>query len=132
MECVDEIDGATEDDPLEEAIEYCNSEQLDAWRGTPGAMEWVRSNIIQALQQQQPPLGTTPHSEPPKSLTLSLSASDLEWEAKLMKLEKEGEEVRQYYYNDDDGDDAVDVVMFAGMFRTSMEMIEEAGLLKPE
>ena len=51
MEYTDEIEEADEG-TLEEAIEYCNSEQWGAWIGTDGAVDWVRGVLLRATQGQ--------------------------------------------------------------------------------
>lgn len=141
MDYVDEIEDATEDQPLEEAIEYCNSEQgVGAWQGTDGALAWIKGIILATLNG--------------KSET-NLSVKDLEWRTKLATIkedyaakehiEVEGEDEKEEgekdvdeegshddSRDDDNGDDEskVDVAMFAGMFETAMEMLEDAGGLK--
>ena len=131
MDYVDEIEDADEEQPLEEAIEYCNSEQMGAWQGTDGAMEWVRDFVLSGLHS---------HSVSDEKL----SSSDLEWRDKLSEIRRdyeasEGQSNRDIdesgglVDNDsdpsEDNDSVADVAMFAGMFETAMEMLEEEGKL---
>jgi hypothetical protein len=131
MEYTEDVEDA-EDGTLEQAIEYCNSEQMGSWVGTEGAIEWVQSVIVRVLNSE----------------TISgLSLSDLAWEDKLDEMEKSFEEDQANNRDednnvdeksvesesDDDNEDAedidetVDLGMFIGMFRTSMEMLQDAG-----
>ena len=118
MEYTDDIEDANEGSPLEEAIEYCNSEQVGAWHGTEGASEWIRDSLLRAL-----------HSRDGENS--ALSPSDLEWRKKLAAAREnfrdEGED--GHAFDDDDEGPNVDLHMFAGMFETCMEMLEEAGSL---
>ena len=133
MDYVEEIEDANETSPLEEAIEYCNSEQLGAWKGTDGAMEWVRNFMVRILNKK------STFSEH------NLSVSDLDWRKALLKtrethaanaeLEEQSddddnnEEDAEDESNDDD-ESVVDVDMYATMFETAMEMLEASGALK--
>ena len=74
MEYTDEIEDANESSPLEEAIEYCNSEQMGAWLGTEGAVDWVRNFILRNLNS-----GSNSEGE-------NLSVSDLDWRKPLSKI----------------------------------------------
>jgi hypothetical protein len=42
IEYAEEIEDATDEEPLEEAIEYCNSEQRQAWENEPGLQLWIQ------------------------------------------------------------------------------------------
>jgi hypothetical protein len=163
MDYVEEIEDADEGRPLEEAIEYCNSEQMGAWQGTEGAVEWVRDVVLKAI-----------HSHSDEDGELELSPSDLEWRGKLAKLKEEYEanakeaetsdetnddedgaigeeeaensdeinedededddeangETEESNDSDEEDESVVNVAMYAGMFETGMEMLEEAGKLK--
>jgi tetratricopeptide (TPR) repeat protein len=152
MDYVDEVEDAHEESPLEEAIEYCNSEQMGAWQGTEGACEWIKSVILKAV-----------HGE--SVANNELSKSDLEWRERLQRIKEDCAAAKDEAISetdkdddgdgdkdddgdddkdddgdgdkDDDGDDngddegdddddgEVDVGMFAGMFETAMEMIED-------
>lgn len=127
MDYVDEVEDAHEESPLEEAIEYCNSEQMGAWQGTEGACEWIKSLILQAVHGKSAANG-------------ELSRSDMEWRPKLDQIKQvhatENEEVNadpdkngeQDSEHDDESEEdevtVVDVGMFAGMFETAMEILE--------
>lgn len=141
MDYTDEIEDATEENPLEEAIEYCNSEQgYGAWHGTEGALEWIQGVIFSTLQGKS---------------AGGLSVKDLAWKDKLQAIKKEyeaeakleddaraeedgsmsGEDEGSDDEDDDDENDdeeesKVDGAMFAGMFETAMEMMEDSGKLK--
>jgi len=125
MEYVEEIEDATEEEPLELAIEYCNSEQRQYWEETDGAIEWLRSHLLK--------------EEDGKDIIVRddcwLSEDELDWKELLQDMEeaaqvaqaKEEEEGRET--NEDDLEE-VDVLMYAGMFRTAMEMVQEQYKLK--
>jgi hypothetical protein len=133
MDYTDDIEDAHEGKPLEEAIEYCCSEQMGAWQGTEGAVEWVRDVMLRAI-----------HGDPVAGGTLS--PSNLEWRAKLSQIKNEHqanlsdtkeaddhveEEADGNEEEDDEANEAVaDVEMFAGMFSTAIDMIESAGELR--
>ncbi len=123
MEYTDEIEDADEDSPLEQAIEYCNSEQVGSWIGTEGAMDWVRNFLIRLLND--------------KSLQqqYNLISADLDWRKALFKTRKmavtndnNGDEDGEGDDNDDES--VVDVEMYATMFETAVEMLEDTGALK--
>lgn len=127
MEYVEEIEDATKEEPLELAIEYCNSEQRQYWEETDGAIEWIRSHLLKE------------EKEDGKDILVKegccLSADELDWKELLQNMEeaaqvaqaKEEEEGRET--NEDDLEE-VDVLMYAGMFRTAMEMVQEQYKLK--
>jgi tetratricopeptide (TPR) repeat protein len=152
MEYTDEIEDAHEGESLEEAIEYCSSEQMGAWQGTEGALEWVKDVVVRALNGDSVASG-------------QLSSHDLEWREKLKDVVQqnvsngesstdsvksdEGSSASIGQDEDDDADErdsidqdededadadadepVADVAMFAGMFQTSMEMVEDSGKLK--
>jgi hypothetical protein len=135
MDYTEDIEDAHEGFPLEEAIEYCNSEQMGAWQGTEGALEWLRNVMLQALHSS-----TVANGE--------LLPSDLEWRQKLAnaKEQSEADEDSDDEADEDSDDEAdkdsddeqtsdeegskADAEMFAGMFETAMEMLEEAGAFR--
>jgi tetratricopeptide (TPR) repeat protein len=156
----------SEDEPqssLEEAIEYCSSEQVPMWLDSKANLT-LKNILVRAAQGN--------HSR--------LKASELEWSDRLVRIEEESdriakeaalredeeeeesddradedrsedeedvqEEERQRRKQkdrseEDEGEDEedhsdedeeevkVDVRMYAGMFRTAMEMLEESGQL---
>ena len=126
MDYTDDIEDAHEGSPLEEAIEYCNSEQMGAWHGTEGALDWIRQVLLRALHSDSVANG-------------ELVPSDLEWRKPLVAV-KEQTETEQEDDDEEDKDSSdghtsedevstADVQMFAGMFETAMEMLEEGGSL---
>ena len=138
MDYADEIEDADEGVPLEEAIEYCNSEQMGAWMGTEGAVDWVRDVVLRGL-----------HAHPVADG--ELSTSDLQWKDKIDNIKKQYEEEAMQEMRSDEQDSknseaeddvdsdeesgneegsVVDTAMFAGMFETAMEMLEEGGQLR--
>jgi tetratricopeptide (TPR) repeat protein len=132
MEHTDEIEDADESSPLEEAIEYCNSEQLGAWKGTEGAMEWIQQVMKNVLNG-----GSIRKNDD------ELTAMDLDWRGPLAKVQEihsqNADDKKDVHAadKDDDGEDredeeesAADVAMFATMFETAMEMLEDSGRLK--
>ena len=63
----------------------------------------------------------------------SLQLSDLEWKERLQQMEqlhgkKESTQAAETEEEEED-EEGVDVAMFAGMFRTAMEMVEDSGEL---
>lgn len=115
MEYTEDIEDANEE-TLEEAIEYCCSEQHGAWMETEGSIEWLKQVILRALNGGVVAGG-------------KLTKTDLEWEERLEQLVQEQIE----YENDEmeaetkDEEEEHDTKMFAGMFRTGMEMLQDAG-----
>jgi hypothetical protein len=157
IEYADEIEDANESSPLEEAIEYCNSEQMGAWLGTEGAVDWVRNFIVRNLNSASNSEGE------------DISVSDLDWRKPLSKIREayaaNVEEMKSRDSQDDtdgdnesdgdnnnddnkdndndneshgdnnddeedDDDSIVDVEMYASMFKTTMEMVEASGAIK--
>jgi len=141
MEYTEEIEDANESSPLEEAIEYCNSEQMGAWLGTDGATDWVRKFLIRTLNSDS------------KSEGENLSVSDLDWRRALSKTlesysadvelkspdcqdetkgnnQSDCEDDESDSEDDDDSESSVDVEMYATMFETTMEMVEASGVFK--
>lgn len=150
MEYTDEVEHA--ENPLEETIEYCDSEQMGMWIGTDGALEWLQTTLLRGLHGQTIAGG-------------ALSMLDLEWAPKLLAIEDEfraqredeiAEQEAQQQAEEDDAqderveevltgkdvvyDDApseeeeeeqeqVDTLMYAGMYRTTMEMLYKGGAL---
>ena len=127
-----------------EAIEYgcCVNEDkgLGMWEGTDGSLEWVRSTILKVLN----------HSEEHRSNADSqdrLTNVDLmSWESKLATEEEAYERERnqkadkdmiasvEVYENDNEEssnhdveDEEPDPLMYAGMFRTAMDWLQDAG-----
>eukprot|EP00554_Chaetoceros_debilis_P006944 CAMPEP_0194077120 /NCGR_PEP_ID=MMETSP0149-20130528/3778_1 /TAXON_ID=122233 /ORGANISM="Chaetoceros debilis, Strain MM31A-1" /LENGTH=498 /DNA_ID=CAMNT_0038758041 /DNA_START=45 /DNA_END=1541 /DNA_ORIENTATION=- len=146
MEYTEEVDDA-EDSTLEQAIEYCNSEQMGSWMGTEGAVEWVQSVVLHTLNDKSSgsgsSVGADNHGKDTDDASENnknniLQRGDLDWETGLDQLERDFDEdksndAESVNSNDDsiDGNDEeeaeVDFLMFAGMFRTSMEMLSDAG-----
>jgi tetratricopeptide (TPR) repeat protein len=124
MEYTEDIEDADDDSPLEQAIEYCNSEQVGAWKGTDGAMEWVRDFIVRTLNKKSTPS--------PQNLT----EQDLDWREALSKTrEKHAANDDDKHVDsscDSDDDSVVDIEMYANMFETAMEMLEDSGALTGE
>ena len=110
MEYTDDIEDAHEGQSLEEAIEYCCSEQFGAWKGTDGALEWLREVVLRAI-----------HGHP---VTGNLSPEDLEWQGKLKDIK---ENIPQ---SDELGNEEADVGMFAAQFETAMDILNERGDLR--
>jgi predicted RNase H-like HicB family nuclease len=130
MEYTEDIEDAHEQ-TLEEAIEYCCSEQHGAWLGTEGAIEWLQRLILSALNGRHVAGG-------------ALGSSDMEWQDRLVQLEEDYESRKNdgnsdEAQSDDDDDDSQrdgdsrsaeeepDTKMFAGMFRTCLDMLHDAG-----
>jgi hypothetical protein len=141
MDYTDEIEDADDDSPLEQAIEYCNSEQMGSWKGTDGALEWVKSALLRVING-----GSLDGTK--------LTSDELDWRRPLAAIRQAHSRATQgddphfssaeaevdncndatiKNVEDDDEDEVdsvVDVAMFAGMFETAMEMLEASGSLK--
>ncbi|CAB9512188.1 expressed unknown protein [Seminavis robusta] len=108
MEYTDDIEDA--DDPLGQAIEYCHDEQMGMWMGTEGALQWVQDTLLRAK-------------------------ADFDWNRRLEMIEAEqkanGEDDQNGEEEDEEEsqEDQADLLMFVGMFRTTMEMLEANGSL---
>ena len=125
MEYTDDIENA-DDEPessLEEALEYCASGIAETWYDNGAAL--VLRNLLVGVH-------TGGNNNP-------LSAKDVEWEERLNKIEEQFEArtktqekntVASTGGESDHEDQPPDVKMFAGMFRTAMEMLEESGELQ--
>jgi tetratricopeptide (TPR) repeat protein len=141
MEHTDEIEDADDNSPLEQAIEYCNSEQMGAWKGTDGALDWIRSVVLRLLAGGK--IGC--------DNAVEVSAHDLDWRENLKEMRDDEAHIQeqgnkgdngdgQAYEDEDDGTDddndvdddesVVDSEMFRGMFELAMEMVESSGQLK--
>mmetsp|Transcript_4749 Transcript_4749/g.9071 ORF Transcript_4749/g.9071 Transcript_4749/m.9071 type:complete len:472 (+) Transcript_4749:77-1492(+) len=135
MEYTDEVEDAA-DGTLEQAIEYCNSEEMGNWIGTEGAVSWIKNFVVRVLKDSSKDCGVS-----------GLKKEDLEWEEKLATLEREYDEEsgktvqkiedrqisvvepREYESDEDVASQhsEVDLLMYIGMFRTGMDMLSDAG-----
>jgi hypothetical protein len=137
MEYTDELEESDEpQSSLEEAIEYCCSEHAQFWLDVEDAVGCLKRLLLQSRSGNGSAL---------------LSPSDVEWSQLLDKIveartsvltvtgdaggtlptERKGE-TGESLGNDSTGDvhrPTVDIEMFAGMFRTAMEMLDDAGEL---
>jgi tetratricopeptide (TPR) repeat protein len=139
MEHVEEIEASTEESPLEEAIEYCNSEQMGAWQGTEGASQWIQSFLKRILVSNEDVLFELEE--------VQLTKSNLDWRLQLSIAREQHTDATQMSNkvveeededdtnegeqdaNDEDDETVVDFAMFAGMFETALEMLEDEGSL---
>ncbi|GAX11979.1 hypothetical protein FisN_8Lh074 [Fistulifera solaris] len=101
---------------LEEAIEYCSSVGK-MWKSN-GADRILQRLILGTLLQE-------PKDDDSKS---ELTWRDLEWKKRLSKIEKVYEKQRNND-SDDNTAEGPDISMYAEMFRTSMDMLEQAGTI---
>lgn len=121
MEYSDDIEDVPEGTLLE-AIEYCNSEQLGIWLKTDGAIEWLRKKLNSVWK------GLDWESSLKKEVEESNTGND-----EQMDEEKKEENIGDDVQEDDEEEEEeenIDVSMYAGMFRTGMEMLIENGQLK--
>ena len=114
MEYTDEVED-TENGTIEQAIEYCNSEQMGSWLGTDDAVEWIRTILLRCIHGGEIAQG-------------KLGNIQINWDKELTKIEKEQEEKENDGDSDDGEDEEIDVLMYAGMFRTAMDMLQDAGV----
>ena len=123
MECTEDLEDADHEpqSSLEEAIEYCNDNDSSAallWRQNPRALATLRSVLHH---------GGGCDGSPPL-----LSTADLDWDARLTKIEDEFRQRQQSSEEDESGDGGgaallVDLGMYTRQFRTAMEMLGDAG-----
>jgi hypothetical protein len=108
MEFTEELHDADDEQQstLEEALEYCSSTYAALWRQTDGAID----RLHRSLQDN------------------SLTPADREWKDRLSQIES------QYHTRKADNDvecgndspsHGIDILMYAGMFRTAMDMIQD-------
>ena len=131
MEYTDDVHDAEEgpQTSFEEAIEYCSSGQAELWCKSE-ANEVLRTLLVQAKQTK---IATNEEA---------LSSEDVGWEEKLSRIEEHYDALDNTKAEEMDGEDGdghgdapdsdaaldqLDVRMYAGMFRTAIEMIESAG-----
>jgi hypothetical protein len=102
----------TDDEPqstFEEALEYCSSQYSVLWRTTAGATSKLKCI-----------LGSS-----------TLSSSELEWDERLAQIESQfharhsSDVDDSKGCNDDFSTNFLDIPMFANMFRTAMDMVNE-------
>jgi hypothetical protein len=115
------------------------------WLGTEGSLDWVRSVVLRVLNESNGIHNNEGSSLGPDRLTKS---DLLCWESRLQKevqdFEKERKEKKDLTStdvgedadhdedisgngDDNDEEEEPDVLMYAGMFRTSMDWLEDAG-----
>lgn len=120
---------------------------MTMWEGTEGSLDWVRSVILRVLNETANEVGDGGNDDDDDD---RLTKADLlNWEHKLNKEEEEFETERnekekaklslklsddgtidygeEYDNEGDDEEEEPDVVMYAGMFRTAMTWLEDAG-----
>lgn len=121
MEFTDEVEDA-ENGTIEQAIEYCNSEQIGSWLGTEGAIQWIQTVLLRCIHGEEIAGGM-------------FDTLQLDWDKKLTEIENnyEMEQIGNGNENcaDDDAEDAedkIDVLMYTGMFRTAMDMLQDDGV----
>mmetsp|Transcript_8815 Transcript_8815/g.18921 ORF Transcript_8815/g.18921 Transcript_8815/m.18921 type:complete len:561 (+) Transcript_8815:135-1817(+) len=82
MEYGDELEDE-DSGSLQEAIEYCHSEQMGSWLGTDGAVKWIRSVVLRLLNGGR----STVDSEYAEDARTRLQS----WESDLARIEEEFE-----------------------------------------
>lgn len=114
------------------------------WMSTEGSLDWVRSVVLRVLNEDDNSDSASGNEEEDRLTKADL----LSWESKLNKeeevYEKERNEKEQkklalkvsqedgkidYGKDTEDDEDDLDVVMYAGMFRTAMDWLSDAGEL---
>eukprot|EP00985_Skeletonema_marinoi_P027421 scaffold22454_cov146-Skeletonema_marinoi.AAC.6 len=126
-----------------EAIEYgcCVNDDkgLGMWGGTDGSLEWVRSVILKVLNTSDDE-GSDANAE-----DKLVKADLMSWESKLAKEEEEYERERnekedmkaneeviesdneESSNHEEEDEEEPDSLMYAGMFRTAMDWLQDAG-----
>jgi hypothetical protein len=123
---------------LEEAIEYCSSEQMNLWIKTEGAMEWIRTRLLyerkassklhdwdKLLQQAEASATTTTTMQ-------GVTESDLFNEANQESADITNDDDTNVPSTSEhirDPSKELDLKMYINMFRTAMEIIEDSGML---
>jgi len=99
------------------------------WMGTEGSLDWVRSVVLRVLNENEDDgeADQGGRSDPDR-----LTKADLLcWEGRLKVEEGDGDGDDASGRGDDGGDDedeeGPDVPMYAGMFRTAMDWLQDAG-----
>ncbi len=117
MEYTEDVEDAN-DGTLEQAVEYCNSEQMGSWIGTEGAIDWIRSKLNEGERK----LSRTNEND--------LIQKDLNWEEVLESQHNtcgtDGNDNNGKYENEETSDQT-DSKMFGGMFQVGMEILTDAG-----
>jgi len=161
---------------LEEAMEYCGSEQIGHWMGTEGCIEWVRGFLTRLRQGDdmkfvfEPTTSTKPakdapdtnndNTSVPTTTTITLNADTIDYQTLLKQQEAthlktleqtfvNKEKFEQITFEEQAGKaDEVDQQtepdtheteeakankvqfgMYADLFRTAMDRVEESGQL---
>jgi hypothetical protein len=141
MEYTQDVIEDAEPGTLEEAIEYCSSEQMNLWIKTEGAMEWIRSRLLyerktssklhdwdKLLQQAEISATTTTTIQGIKETDLFHEASEESAES-AVTINDDDANVRSISEHIIDQSEEVDLKMYINMFRTAMEIIEDSGML---
>jgi len=131
-----------------ESVAEVNAEEdrgMGMWLGTEGSLDWIRSVVLRVLNESKGDgSGGSKNSEVVGDSTdCVLTRSDLlSWETKLSKEEEDYERERnekeewircreeegESAYDDEEKEgEEPDVVMYAGMFRTAMDWLQDAG-----
>mmetsp|Transcript_3087 Transcript_3087/g.6786 ORF Transcript_3087/g.6786 Transcript_3087/m.6786 type:complete len:678 (-) Transcript_3087:123-2156(-) len=107
---------------------------MGMWMGTEGSLDWVRSVVLKVLNERN-----NDEEEIGDGDELLKKADLLRWETQLTKEEEEFEEERnereklllsgegQDESEKEEEEEEPDVVMYAGMFRTAMDWLQDAG-----
>ena len=116
MEYTEEVEDA-EDGTLEQAIEYCHSDEMGNWAGTEGAVEWIRGCILESLNRKDgddkdgdgdddgddEDTDDTDDTDDEEQ-TSCLTKKDVEWEENLATAEKKYEDMKMTMAASRDGD----------------------------
>ena len=125
-----------------EAIEYgCSVNEdkgLGMWAGTDGSLEWVRSVILKVLNSDDENGDANPEDKLVKAdlmiweRKLATEEEDYERERNEKEQMKANEETNESdneesSYREEDDEEEPDSLMYAGMFRTAMDWLQDAG-----
>ena len=125
-----------------EAIEYgCSVNEdkgLGMWAGTDGSLEWVRSVILKVLNSDDENGDANPEDKLVKAdlmiweRKLALEEEDYERERNEKEQMKANEETNESdneesSHREEDDEEEPDSLMYAGMFRTAMDWLQDAG-----
>jgi hypothetical protein len=109
MEFTEELQ-ESDDEPqstLEEALEYCSSTHAALWQQTDGAIQWLQRSVQDD----------------------NLTPGDRDWKDRLSQIESQFRTRNAEKHNDECGNDSqlqgIDVLMYSGMFRTAMDMVQD-------
>lgn len=137
MEYTEDIEDA-EPGTVEEAIEYCSSEQVNLWLQTEGALDWLRTVLLRAdtscenLNWKKMLDNAERKAEEDTAANEILDEKDSEEKptgGDPTDIDEESISSSCEQNSNADHDEKFDLKMYLNMFRMAMEMINDSGAL---